>query len=495
MSRFFYAETESRAYANYSPNPSPKLQVGYDYGVFLATSKSKAGPTLEPVYWEPDKLTNHHIGILGNSGSGKTHFIRQFMSAMPEDVTLEILDYHGDINTNMSGTKTLMFSQNTRYGYNPLVVNTNVHYGGVRRACNDVIDAINATSHKLGGRQVNVLRNLMLDAYVSRGIYEDRPETWHKKIGTTEELDLLRANNDEEALFDYYPTLRDVLEIARRRLRALYLSIDDREEGMATLDYYDEFTKAQASFGRLKKEISRVERLEQAADETLNRLAEKRDELMDKCVTKFRDFLSSMESGKDLDDAINYSNKDILQSVCSRLEELINIGLFEPNPPPWGDARVRRYYLKPLAQSSSELIMFVRFRLQAIIREMMQEGESNGKLRRLIVLDESKVFNNNEMDNPINIIATQMRKFGLGLMMASQSPVHLSDDFVKNAGTLILLNLSTTDWDDTARSLKIPRDVLQHLVPQQIAAIRMIEAGGQQRFKGIYMKGGRRRSA
>ena len=48
---------------------------------------------------------------------------------------------------------------------------------------------------------------------------------------------------------------------------------------------------------------------------------------------------------------------------------------------------------------------------------------------------ELKVLNNNDIDNPINVIATQMRKFGLGLVMPSQSPVHLYDNFVKNVGT------------------------------------------------------------
>jgi hypothetical protein len=57
---------------------------------------------------------------------------------------------------------------------------------------------------------------------------------------------------------------------------------------------------------------------------------------------------------------------------------------------------------------------------------MMQRGESGGKLRRLVVLDESKKFNDEDVSNPINIIVTEMRKFGLSILLAGQSPAHLA---------------------------------------------------------------------
>ena len=168
-----------------------------------------------------------------------------------------------------------------------------------------------------------------------------------------------------------------------------------------------------------------------------------------------------------------------------RLENLNATGIFNPNPPPFGDARIRRYVLKPLAQSEDELKMFVRFRMRAIIREMMQRGESGGKLRRLIVLDESKKFNDEEANNPINIVVNEMRKFGLAILLAGQSPAHFSSDFIKNAGTLLLLNLSTTDWDDAARKLKIEVKDLKYFRPQETGAVRMLEKGQQAMFRQV----------
>lgn len=110
----------------------------------------------------------------------------------------------------------------------------------------------------------------------------------------------------------------------------------------------------------------------------------------DKAEEAHKTFLNNIETGHEFEDAIKYHSKDVVLSVITRLENLHATGVFNPNPPPFGNARVRRYNLKPLAQSEDELKMFVRFRLRSIIREMMQRGESGGKLRRLVVLDESK---------------------------------------------------------------------------------------------------------
>jgi hypothetical protein len=403
---------------------------------------------------------------------------------LPDDVEIEIFDYHQDIDVQLSGTRSLLFSPHTKYGYNPLIVNTDIHYGGIRRAITDVISAINATTNNLGARQVNVLRNLMLDTYAERGMFPDDPKTWFKKTGTSQERQALLDAGNIEALNDYYPTLRDVLDMARRRLHALLIGVDDEGGGAATLNNLKAFLKVRSSLKRASDAIAQGT----TPASSLEALHARHDGLLDECVAQFRAYLESTQTGQDLDDAMNYSNKELLQSVAVRLEGLIDVGIFEPNPPPWGGARVRRHILRPLAQSPDELLMFIRFRLQAIIREMMQSGAVDGRLRRIIVLDESKIFNSEDMNNPINIIATQMRKFGIGLLLAAQSPAHFSDDFLKNAGTLFLLALATADWDDAARRLKIAPEILKYLKPREVAAIRLIENGGAAKFKSIYLR-------
>lgn len=75
------------------------------------------------------ELANGHIGITGTSGSGKTYQIRRFVSALSQDpeTQITIFDYHGDID--IDGASEVLFSESTRYGYNPFVVNPDAHYG------------------------------------------------------------------------------------------------------------------------------------------------------------------------------------------------------------------------------------------------------------------------------------------------------------------------------------------------------------------------------
>ena len=78
-----------------------------------------------------------------------------------------------------------------------------------------------------------------------------------------------------------------------------------------------------------------------------------------------------------------------------------------------------------------------------------------------------------------------MRKFGLGILLAGQSPAHWSSDFIKNAGTLLLLNLATADWDEAARKLKIEVKDLKYLKPQETGAVRMLEKGQSAAFRQV----------
>ena len=434
----------------------------------------------QPVFWRESVVSNHHVGVAGTSGAGKTHWIRQFVSGMPEEVEIDIFDYHGDIE--IAGAKTVLFSESTRYGYNPLVLNTDPHYGGVRRAVNDVVEAINSTSRQLGGNQEGVLRHLLTDAYMMKGVFADNPRTWNKREASEAEVREMMEARDWAALREVYPTLGDVISLAKRKLKALWMGIEDKDNGRQALSAFDEYCRTMAALNQLRMKLSKSGA---KSDEDIERLQKRLDAAREKAFETHATFLNSLESGREFEEAMKYNSKDVLLSVITRLENLNATGIFNPNPPPFGNARIRRYILKPLAQSEDELKMFVRFRMRAIIREMMQRGESGGKLRRVIVLDESKKFNDENASNPINVVVNEMRKFGLAILLAGQSPAHFSSDFIKNAGTLLLLNLATADWDEAARKLKIDVKDLKYLKPQETGAVRMLEKGQSAAFRQV----------
>ncbi len=451
-----------------------QILIGYDFW------KSRNENVRQPVYWRESEVSNPHVGVAGTSGAGKTHWIRQFVTGMPDDVEIDIFDYHGDIE--IPGAKSVLFSEATRFGFNPLVLNTDPHYGGVRRAVNDVIDAINSTSRKLGGNQEGVLRNLLTDSYMMKGIFADNPRTWQKREATEAEVREMIESKNWAALREVYPTLADVIGFAKRKLKALWMGIEDKDSGKQSLSAFDEYCKSMGAVSQLRIKLNKGGAKN---DEELDRLQKRMDAAKSKALETHAVFLNSMESGREFEEAVKYNSKDVLLSVITRLENLSATGIFNPNPPPFDNARIRRYVLKPLAQSEDELKMFVRFRLKAINREMMQRGESQGKLRRLVVLDESKKFNDEDPSNPINVVVNEMRKFGLGILLAGQSPAHWSSDFIKNAGTLLLLNLATADWDEAARKLKIEVKDLKYLKPQETGAVRMLEKGQSPGFRQV----------
>lgn len=451
-----------------------KILIGNDFWEERRGNKS-------PIYWREDQVSNHHVGVAGTSGSGKTHWIREFVDGMPEDVEIDIFDYHGDIE--IPGASTVLFSEATRYGFNPLVLNTDHHYGGVRRSVNDVIESINSTSRQLGGNQEGVLRHLLTDTYMLKGIFADNPRSWVKREASEVEIRGMIENKNWSGLREVYPSLNDVVQFAKRKLKALWMGIEDKESGRNALGAFDDFCKAQSSLNQLRTKMNRSSG--SGKDEELEKMEKRLETSKAKSIESFTSFVNSMDTGREFEEAIKYDSRQVMMSVITRLENLIATGIFNPNPPPFGDARIRRYNLRPLAQSEDELKMFVRFRMRAIIREMMQRGESGGRLRRMIVLDESKVFNSEDGSNPINVIVNQMRKFGLAILLAGQSPAHFSQDFIKNAGTLLLLNLSTSDWKEAASKLRIEEKDLKYFKPQQTGAVRMLEKGQQAAFRQV----------
>lgn len=85
--------------------------------------------------------------------------------------------------------------------------------------------------------------------------------------------------------------------------------------------------------------------------------------------------------------------------------------------------------------------------LEMIIDKVLSLGpipHGQRKNRVFINIDEAKVLfgdkdRKNDIDHPINVLATEGRKFGVGLILASQRTEHFSEDFISNAAVNIVL--------------------------------------------------------
>src|ERR1700722_19410899 len=111
----------ARAYASYDPIPlPPSIPPGaVPFGIDAALLQDKK--LKEVVCWHPDSVTNHHLGIAGGSGTGKTYWLKKLIAQLPPDVEVNIFDWHGDIEIDGPDVTTCRFSTSTKYGYNPLI--------------------------------------------------------------------------------------------------------------------------------------------------------------------------------------------------------------------------------------------------------------------------------------------------------------------------------------------------------------------------------------
>ncbi len=430
-----------------------KVVWGYDAG---AQSRGKE----EAVVWDTQKILSPHILIIGASGSGKTHNLREMIQQISSQarVRVHVMDVHGDID--IPGSSTVKFSEATQYGFNPLTINPDPDFGGVRKRIQSFIGALSRTGYKLGSKQEAALRNILYDLYAANGFYEDVPKSWRMDDGVSRQYP------------KKMPSMEDALKFARSKLKMMFLGTSSE-----AVEALEKLNKKQGQFySKLKKARKASDGIKDASKEAELQEAKKQLEILaEEATGLYRDHLAKMATGHELEDLIKYDSKDVMKSVVDRLENLNSIGIFRPQRPPFDNSSaVWRYDIKALAQDEKKL--FVSFILEAIFNRASQRGVQDD-LVELIVLDEAHMFLTDDPDNPINQIAKEARKFGLGIVCASQSPTHFSDDFLSNVATKILLGIDQMYWDGSVRKLKVEMKALQWVVPQQKILVQVKNKG------------------
>lgn len=408
----------------------------------------------EPVVWDTAKLINGHVLIMGKSGTGKTFTLKKMLTQMSQQARLRVhvMDVHGDID--LEGASTVKFSEATPYGYNPLTINPDPDFGGVRKRIQSFIAALNRTGYRLGSKQEAVLRNILNDLYAANGFYDDKPSSWALNDGV------------ERQWPKKFPSMEDAVKFASAKLKAMFLGTSSE-----CVEALLKVNRKQSQFHAKVKKVTRgalkAEDLEIAKKEL--------DVIKDEAAALYREHMEAMATGHELEDLIKYDSKDVMKSVVDRLENLHNIGIFRPQRPPFDPQNpIWRYDIKALAPDEKKL--FVSFILEAIFLRSAQRGVQKD-LVELIVLDEAHLFLTDDSDNPINIIAKEARKFGLGLFCASQSPTHFSDDFLSNVSTKVILGIDQMFWDGSVRKLKVEQKDLEWIVPQERMVMQMNNRG------------------
>lgn len=476
-----------------------------------AKAKKELNQTVD-VIWNTDQAINSHCLIMGMSGAGKSYQIKKMIAQMiatkshNENFRIHIYDIHGDLT--ISYASDVMFSMQTTYGLNPLKISSDPHFGGVRRAIQNFISTMNRCMRVLGVKQESCIRNLLVDVYARHG-FTDNPKTWKIEESATRLLSdgsdnrvyidvpkadkevlkslCLNAKYDGETYCwwvptrDYqgavtrwppkllrrtYPTLTDVLRYAKYVLQQSFLGT-----GAEAISHLEIANKAAQAFQ--KKRLASIKNGNaEFADEELSIAFEKAKM---RSIETFTDYAKKITTGNEFSDLMKYDSLDVLKSVIDRLETLIAIGIFKDCSPPFDEATpVWRYDLRALSLKE-EKKLFVLFHINDIFASCVAQGETTS-LRHVLVIDEAHVYaqgSNKDEENPINTIAKEGRKFGLALILASQSPTHFNDDFITSVGSKFILGIDESYWKSSSSKLMLPIEGLKWIRMQKNMLIQI----------------------
>ena len=427
-----------------------KIELGQDDYLLSKNQTS-------PVYCDFTVLVNAHMLIMGKTGMGKTTFLRraiQQMHRFSPAPRIHIMDVHGDID--IKGASSVRFSESTEYGLNPFVVSADQHFGGVRKRVQDFIATLNGC-RPIGSRQEAVMRHLITELYAANGFFADNYKSWGLEDGY--------ARKHPKR----YPTMDDACRYSFGKLKQLIMG-SDTPSGRALED----LNKVTTKLYKLSRQLCHPDAKPDGG------LTEKAMDLRTQALRSYKDYIENLETGKELEDFIKYESKEVLKSVVKRFENLKASGIFKNKPAPFDpDNPVWHYNMTALREDEKRL--FVEFRLQELFSSALEKGpvrcEQEVLLRDIMIIDEAHLFFRDDQNNILNTIAKEGRKFGLGLICASHSPAHFSEDFFSNVATKIVLGVDQMYWDNLVRKIKIEQKLLQYIKPFHVIGVQMSNKG------------------
>jgi DNA helicase HerA-like ATPase len=407
------------------------------------------------IAWISSNVVNYHGMLVAGSGAGKTYNIRQFVKSLQNPIRFHILDVHGDIEFDDSVCSTVNFSEVSEFGLNPLIVNPDSEFGGVRRAINSFIKMIESTSRKLGEKQLPTLRNLLEDVYSANGFLSNDYKTWSLDYDT-------RANQKYRKR---YPTLDDLIRYTKFKLQQTF--IGSNSKGCVALEKLNQYVYQLNR--KYKKTIN---------DDSIDLEAEKV-----KCIEAYEEYLANIESGKELEDLLKYDSAEVLKRILEKLEELKATGIFKNKAPSFDNSKfIHRYNVKALSDDEQKMFADVLFR--RIFFECKTRGLSTS-CTDIIICDEAHKIISDDSDHIINIILKESRKFGLGWWGASQSFGHFSDDILESTASKLLLNISEMFQKQSADKLRVKIESFKYITLHKSGFINIQNKGSSSKFENF----------
>ncbi len=424
-------------------------------------------PSGHALDWCDDRTVNAHWVLSGGSGSGKTYQLRRIVAAAADQgATLWIPDLHGDIECPGPATRTVTFSARSTAAVNPLQLDDDPDAGGVRNRINGFERLLSGTSHAMGPRQRPVLRRLLEDLYAARGFHANDPRSWRLDVDTRPAANRRHPKS--------HPTLLDLRRFIDNTHRRLRLGGDN--QAMTALH------TVVSEKRKLDRQV--LERSRSGSTDT-----QAVDNAADKAGTAYTNAMEAIKQDPNtyaIEELLRFTSADIVASVADRIDTLESSGVFTGLPLSFpASIRVRRLHLAAIGDDEQRVL--IETLLETIFRASRNQGIAN-HTRQFIVLDEAHRYfpRTASPDAIIPRIFREGRKFGLGMILASQQLDDMPDSVLASAGCKIILGVADMHQESLRRRLSLPmqrspdgdmRNPLSLLQPKRTALASLLESG------------------
>lgn len=362
------------------------------------------------------------------------------MINVPSVERVYVFDVHGDIGENIgkSNISTVDFSETAGNGINILEISPNRQYGGPRKRINEVIKTINKTGTKLGPRQIASLSRYLKSLYASKGIKMKDPSTWNRKSPTLYDLRIFMETSLNALELTADLNVAQQLEIVNRAAKTMASQSENAEEGI---------TEAEQKLEECKLEAKEAYSL----------------------------FIDNIKTGEEFEKILEMKKNasKMVESLLDRIQLLEDSGVFNGGGISFdASKKVFRFDLKTL--SLDEKIVFIDTMAKKIYDHSISKGITD-RAREFIIIDEASDFIDNDKDSIYNKIAIGSRKYGLGILFASQSIHHFSDDILMNTAMKLVLGVDNLYTKQVADRIRVKEDLLKYLKPK-VSALSMVRS-------------------
>jgi DNA helicase HerA-like ATPase len=415
--------------------------------------------------WDSQTAINGHMAFCGPSGTGKSYQLIRVMDLLAKQgARIRVVDIHGDLQCSAPSC-TVKFSEQTRYGLPPLEVLDDPDVGGVRRRANSFINLLERQG-ALGPRQKTALFRLIVDLYAKYGFRIDDARSWSLDYD---------PRSDQVLVPKRHPTLADLKAHLWERLVMMKTG-----QTAPAVRAFDRVLATARQRARLRgKKLKGADN-----DEQLDAIEVQLEKARADAEIAFVEGMSAIDNGTELEELILWDSADSVQSLYDRIEALERAGIFRGTPPPFDPkVSVWRYDLTSLTDDEQQL--FVDCLLEREYVEAKQRGHADGP-DTFIVIDEAHKFVVDDGDHILNRLVKEARKFGVGLILASQSFVHFSDDLLMSSSVRLVLGCPEMYREPMRRKLGLemikprvgkPVNPLASLRPKETALVSITASG------------------